>query len=370
MQIDKLAAPGVRDLVPYKPGKPTSELERELGITDITKLASNENPLGPGQRAKRAIAANLEQLGFYPDGGSYELTQALARKHAVEANWITCGNGSNDVLVMLAESFLTPNDSVVMSQFSFAVYYLATQAVGARAIVVPANSPEHDMPYGHDLDGLRTAIQENTKIVFIANPNNPTGTWVSGQALREFLEGVPGDVLVVIDQAYVEYATAPDYVDVATWVKEFPNLVVTHTFSKIHGLAALRSGYSISRPDVADYLNRVRQPFNVNTLAQAASLAALDDEEHVERSRAVNAEGIAMLSELCDEMGLSYAPSMCNFLLVDFGKPAQPVFDELLKLGVIVRPVDNYGLPNHLRISTGTLKQNQVLIEALRRILS
>ena len=370
MQIDKLVAPGVRHLVPYKPGKPMSELERELGIKDITKLASNENPLGPGQLARQAIAGHLDQLGFYPDGGSYELTQALAQKHDVDPDWITCGNGSNDVLVMLAESFLTPNDSVVMSQYSFAVYYLATQAAGAHAIVVPANSPEHVMPYGHDLDGLKGAIEDNTKIVFIANPNNPTGTWISGEALRGFLAGVPADVLVVIDQAYVEYATASDYVDVASWVKEFPNLVVTHTFSKIHGLAALRSGYSISQPEVADYLNRVRQPFNVNTIAQAASLAALDDHKHVQRSREVNAEGIAILSELCDEMGLSYAPSMCNFLLVDFARPAQPVFDGLLKLGIIVRPVDNYGLPNHLRISTGTPEQNRVLIRGLRQVLN
>ena len=369
MNIDKLAAPSVQNLVPYKPGKPIPELQRELGISDITKLASNENPLGPGARARAAIRANLDELGFYPDGGAYELTQALAQKHGVDANWITCGNGSNDVLVMLAEAFLTANDAAVMSQYSFAVYYLATQAVGAKSIVVPANATDHEMPYGHDLDAMAAAVDDNTKIVFIANPNNPTGTWLSQTSLRQFLSSVPNDVLVVIDQAYVEYASASEYGDVGDWVKEFPNLLVTYTFSKIHGLAALRCGYSVSRPEVADYLNRVRQPFNVNTIAQAASVAALEDDAHINESRELNAAGLASLRNTCDELGLKYAPSLCNFLLVDFGRPALAIYEALLKQGVIVRPVDNYGLPNHLRISTGTEPQNRALLAALHHVL-
>ncbi len=369
MNVAKLAAPGVQHLVPYKPGKPIQELQRELGIDNITKLASNENPLGPGELAKKAIANNLHELGFYPDGGAFELTQALASKHHVDSDWVTCGNGSNDVLVMLAEAFLTPNDAAVMSQYAFAVYHIATQAVGATSIIVPANGPDHDMPYGHDLKAMGEAVDDNTKIVFIANPNNPTGTWLSESSLRDFVSKLPSEVLIVIDQAYVDYGSAPDYGDVGSWVKEFPNLLVTYTFSKIHGLAALRSGYSISHPGVADYLNRVRQPFNVNTVAQVASLAALEDHTHVQRSRDLNAAGLNSLRAICDELDLQYAPTQCNFLLVDCGRPAQPLFDALLKLGIIVRPVDNYGLPNHLRISTGTESQNDALLGALRRVL-
>src|ERR1044072_3967852 len=286
MTIDpaKLAPEGVRTLAPYIPGKPLEELEREYGIRDSIKLASNENPFGPGQRALDAIARASREIGLYPDGSGFKLKQALASKHGCGTDCITLGNGSNDVLVLIAEAFLSPQTEAVYSQYTFAVYPIAVQATGATARVAPANPAGHAMPLGHDLAGMAKLINEQTRLVFIANPNNPTGTWVSTDALKRFIAAVPEQTLVVVDEAYIEYVSEPDFPDASRWLGEFPNLVVTRTFSKAYGLAGLRVGYALSHPAVAGIVNRVRQPFNVNSIALAASLAALADSEHLQRS--------------------------------------------------------------------------------------
>ena len=363
------AVPGVQRLHPYIPGKPVSELEREYGVTNIIKLASNENPVGPGALARKAMQDALNEVEFYPDGGCFDLKTALAKRHAMDPDCITVGNGSNDVLVLLAEAFLTPDLEAIYSQYSFAVYALAVQAVGATARVTPANAPDHAMPLGHDLDAMAAQINTKTRLIFVANPNNPTGTVLGAGPLRSFIERVPETALVVIDEAYFEYVSCRDYPDTSRWLVDFPNLVVTRTFSKVFGLAGLRVGYSLSRPEIAEILNRVRQPFNVNSIAQVAAIAALDDSAHLEESISVNAQGLVELAAACDRLGLRYVPSVCNFLLVNMGRPAMPVYEELLRRSLIVRPVGNYGLPNHLRISIGLKDQNRRLIDALEEVL-
>ncbi len=365
-----LATEGVRGLTPYEPGKPVEALERELGITDSVKLASNENPLGPSPAAVAAMQGALESVARYPDGHGFALKQTLSAHLGVAADCITLGNGSNDVLDLVARVFLGPGRSAVFSQYAFAVYPIATQAVGARARVAPALSPDHpEQPYGHDLEALRAAVAEDTRVVFIANPNNPTGTWLDRDGLRAFLASLPPEVICVVDEAYAEYVEAPEYPDATRWLATFPNLIVTRTFSKIHGLAGLRVGYGLSHPDVAGLLNRVRQPFNVNGLGQAAAVAALADEAHVLHSRALNQAGLAQLEEGLWGLDLKWIPSVGNFLTVDLGRPAGPVYRALLRHGVIVRPVANYGLPNHLRVTVGTEAQNARFLEALALVL-
>jgi histidinol-phosphate aminotransferase len=365
-----LAVAGIQGLQPYQPGKPVSELERELGISDIVKLASNENPLGPGDAVHRAIAAVLPELARYPDANGFELKAALAARHGLPPECITLGNGSNDVLVLLAESFLSPGLEAVYSRHAFAVYALAVQATGAAHRVaepLPASHP--DQPLGHDLDAMAALIGPRTRMVFIANPNNPTGTWVDAPALERFLDGVPSHVIAVVDEAYFEYVDAPGYPDASQWLGRYPNLVVTRTFSKAYGLAGLRIGYGLSDPGVADVLNRLRQPFNTSLVAQVAALAALRDEEHLARAVDLNRRELARVSAACRQLGLGVIPSVGNFILVDMGVPAAPLFDALLQRGVIVRPVGNYGLPQHLRISIGTEAENERLIRALAEVL-
>ena len=361
-----LAAPGVRTLQPYQPGKPESELRREYGLSDIVKLASNENPLGPSPKALAAVREALPDLARYPDGNGFALKTALSAKLGVPMAALTLGNGSNDVLELAARAFLTPEHEAVFSEHAFAVYPIATQAVGATARVANANPPGHAMPYGHDLAAIRASISDRTRVVFVANPNNPTGTWLKTAELEGFLEAVPESVIVVVDEAYFEYVEAEmDCPNALRWLDRFPNLIVTRTFSKAYGLAGLRVGYAVSQPQVADLLNRVREPFNVNSLALAAATAALDDLAHLERSRAVNRAGMNRLQEFCRRQGLAWLPSAGNFLCVDVGRPGREVFLELLKRGVIARPVDNYGLPRFLRISIGTEAENARLIETL-----
>jgi histidinol-phosphate aminotransferase len=371
MTIDpaKLAPEGVRTLAPYIPGKPLEELEREYGIRDSIKLASNENPFGPGQRALEAIARTAREIGLYPDGSGFKLKQALARKHGCNTNCITLGNGSNDVLVLIAEAFLSSQSEAVYSQYTFAVYPIAVQATGATARIAPANPAGHAMPLGHDLAAMAQLINERTRVVFVANPNNPTGTWVSADALRRCVAAVPEQTLVVVDEAYIEYVSAPDFPDASRWLAEFPNLIVTRTFSKVYGLAGLRVGYALSHPSVADMLNRVRQPFNVNTIALAAALAALDDAEHLQRSVETNRAGMAQLQAGFDALGVRHLPSAGNFVMIDCGRPAPAVYEAMLRQGVIVRPVGNYGLPNHLRITIGTREQNERMLAALKKAL-
>ena len=371
MTIDpaKLAPEGVRTLAPYIPGKPLEELEREYGIRDSIKLASNENPFGPGQQALEAIARTAREIGLYPDGSGFKLKQALAKKHGCNTNCITLGNGSNDVLVLIAEAFLSPQSEAVYSQYTFAVYPIAVQATGATARIAPANPAGHAMPLGHDLAAMAKLVNERTRLVFVANPNNPTGTWVSGDALRSFIAGVPEQTLVVVDEAYIEYVSTSDFPDASRWLAEFSNLIVTRTFSKVYGLAGLRIGYALSHPSVADMINRVRQPFNVNSIALAASLAALDDSEHLRKSVETNRAGMAQLRAGFDALGVRHLPSAGNFVMIDCGRPAAAVYEAMLRQGVIVRPVGNYQLPNHLRITIGTREQNERMLAALKQAL-
>ena len=370
IDFSKLAQAGVRDLKPYVPGKPVSELQRELGLEHIVKLASNENPLGPSKVVQAAVAGALEEQARYPDASGYELKDLLAEKHNVSPSQITLGNGSNDVLVFLAQVFLSPETNCVFSQYAFAVYPIATQSVGATAKIAAANSPEHPQPLGHDLNALSELIDENTRLVFIANPNNPTGTWVNSGDLEKFVANVPDTCLVVVDEAYTEYVTTQDVPDTSQWLSKYPNLVVTKTFSKAYGLAGFRVGYALSHPDVADLLNRIRPPFNVNSLALLAAQTALGDSAYLEESVKLNEAGRAYLESELTTMGLGVIPSATNFLLVDMQQEASCLNQALLEAGVIVRPVGNYGLPNHLRISIGLAEENEFFIKALKKILN
>ena len=365
-----LAAPGVRTLQAYQPGKPESELRREYGLTDIVKLASNENPLGPSPKALVAVREALSGLARYPDGNGFELKTALSARLNTPMATLTLGNGSNDVLELAARAFLTPAHEAIFSQHAFAVYPIVTQAIGATARIAKANPPDHPMPYGHNPAAILDLINDRTRIGFIANPNNPTGTWLTTAELESLLAAVPESVIVVVDEAYGEYVeAAADCPNALPWLDRFPNLIITRTFSKAYGLAGLRVGYAVSHPQVADLLNRVRQPFNANSLALVAATAALDDHDYLERSRTLNRAGMRQLQDACRTLGLTWLPSVGNFLCVNVGRPGREVFVELLKRGVIVRPVDNYGLPDFLRISIGSQAENARLIEALGAVL-
>lgn len=362
MACDVQVLANIKAMQPYQPGKPIEELERELGISNIIKLASNENPLGPAESVLEAVTAAAKELTRYPDGNGFTLKSALAAHYAIEANQITLGNGSNDVLELIARTVVSPADEVIFSQYAFAVYSLVTQAIGARAIIAPAKD------YGHDLDAMSVRVTDNTRLIFIANPNNPTGSCLEQADIKAFLERIPDSVVVVLDEAYVEY-NQPDTNSI-DWLAEHPNLVITRTFSKAYGLASLRVGYSLSHPDMADMLNRIRQPFNVNSLALAAAKAALADQDYIARSQISNRVGMQQLITGLAELGLNVIPSSANFVTVDVKTAGQKVFQQLLQQGVITRPVDNYGLPQHLRISIGTEQENQRCLEALATIVT
>jgi histidinol-phosphate aminotransferase len=351
----------VRSIAPYQPGKPISELARELGLQEgtIVKLASNENPRGIGPRTRAAIERALGDIARYPDGNGFELKDALSRRYGVDAAQIVLGNGSNDVLELVSLAFLGPGRAAVYSQHAFAVYPLATQARGARAIALPARN------YGHDLDAMARAVDEETCVVWVANPNNPTGTLAAPGALEAFVRRIPERVIVVIDEAYNEYMPADQRADTVKWLKRHPNLVLTRTFSKAYGLAGLRVGYALAHPSVADVMNRVRQPFNVNSVALAAATAALEDMEFVAKSFAENLQGLRQLREGAQQLGLEFIPSYGNFLTIRVGK-AQEVYKRLLRRGVIVRPVGGgYQLPEHLRVTVGTAAENDKFLGAL-----
>jgi histidinol-phosphate aminotransferase len=361
MDLCELSPSYVRSIAPYQPGKPISELAREMGLDErtIVKLASNENPRGIGPRTRAAIDAALPDIARYPDGNGFELKQALARRYHVDMGAVVLGNGSNDVLELVALAFLGPGRAAVFSQHAFAVYPLATQARGARSIVVPAKN------YAHDLEAMAKAIDDETYVAWIANPNNPTGTFAPHRQVEAFLRRVPERVLVVLDEAYNEYLTPDLRFDTVKLIKRHPNLVVTRTFSKAYGLAGLRVGYALAHPSVADVMNRVRQPFNVNSIALAAARAALDDMEFVARSYAENLQGMRQLEEGAKKLGLDYIPSHGNFLTIRVGKAAE-VYKKLLKRGVIVRPVGGgYQLPEHLRVTIGTAQENERFLGAL-----
>ena len=358
-EISSLVTPGVRGLQPYIPGKPIEELERDYGVKNAIKLASNENPLGPSPKALAAAQIALKEIARYPDGGGFALKRALAAKLGVQASQITLGNGSNDILEFVTRSFVSAQDEVIFSQHAFAVYPIVTQAVGAHAVEVRARN------WGHDLTAMRAAITSRTRLVFIANPNNPTGTWLRNTELREFLDEVPAKVIVVLDEAYFEYVEEGDYPNTIEWLAHYPNLVCARTFSKIYGLAGLRVGYGVSSAAIAEVLNRVRQPFNVNSIAQLAAVAALADVEHVQKTLRLNSDGMRQLVNGFKELNLSFIPSVGNFVCVEVGE-ALAIYEGLLRAGVIVRPVANYGMPRYLRVTVGLPQENQRFLEALK----
>ena len=359
-ELSALAPEYVRSIAPYQPGKPISELVRELGLDEasVVKLASNENPLGIGPRTRAAIERALGEICRYPDGNGFELKAALSARFSLDMNAIVLGNGSNDILELVSLAFLGPECSAVLSQHAFAVYPLATQARGARAIVVPAKQ------FGHDLPAMARAVEADTHVLWIANPNNPTGTFCPAQEVEALLQAVPSRVLVVLDEAYNEYLPLEAKYDSIKWLKRYPNLVLVRTFSKAYGLAGLRVGYGLMHAALADIMNRVRQPFNVNSLALTAATAALDDMEFVARSYAENLKGLRQLGEGVAALGLDAIPSFGNFLTVRVGKAAE-LYKRLLKRAVIVRPVAGYGLPEHLRVSVGTADENARFLAAL-----
>ncbi len=360
----------VRDLVPewiqrlaaYPPGMPLEELEREYGITGSIKLASNENPFGPSPRALAALAGALGSLHRYPDGSGFYLRRALAERIGVAADAIILGNGSNDIIELAARAFLQPGDEAVMADQAFVIYQMVVQATGATPRAVPLRN------YTHDLEAIARAISPATRLVFLANPNNPTGTIYTRDEWEDFLAAVPPHVLVLADDAYADYVEDPDYPDSLAYQRRGRLLLTLRTFSKIYGLAGLRVGYGVGPLEVIAVLNKIRQPFNVNSLAQVAALAALDDGEHVARTRANNREGLAYLRAACERLGRPYVPSWANFLLIDVGDAAR-VYDALLRRGVIVRPMDVYGLPRHLRVTVGTPAENERLVASLAAVL-
>ncbi len=362
------AAAGVAALSPYNPGKPLEELEREYGVTNAIKLASNENPLGPSPKALAVLGQHLAGIARYPDDSGFKLKALLADKHAVRSNQVILGSGSSNVLELVVRTFCEPGDEVVYSEHAFAMYPIITRAVGANGVAVPSRD------WGHDLDAMARAVSARCKVVFIANPNNPTGTWVEAPALRRFMDAVPDNVLVVMDEAYFEFADfsagqSIDYPDTSKWLGDYPNLIVTRTFSKAYGLAGLRVGYGICHSQVTDLLNRVRAPFNVNSLGLAAATAALGDPDHIGKTQQVNHDGMRQLAAGMRHMGLTTIPSLANFLCVHLPDTAMTTYDQLLRTGVIVRPRPSAGMEQFLRISVGTAEENGRFLLALQRIL-
>jgi len=363
-----IAVPAISALNPYQPGKPVDELERELGISNIVKLASNENPLGLSRCAKEAIQRELRDGARYPDGNGFALKQSLvdyfcARSQRIKMSQITLGNGSNDVLDVITRAYATSGSEVIYSEYAFAVYAISCQAVGATAVVTPAKG------WGHDLDKMLESITDRTSLIFIANPNNPTGTALSNDEVQGFLKRVPKRVIVVLDEAYCEYIDEPDFPDGVSLLDRYPNVIVTRTFSKAWGLASLRVGYAISNEVIANILNRVRHPFNVNSFGLAAASAVLGDSDYLEQGRLVNAAGMRQVEAGLTRLGLSYIPSLGNFISFDVARDAGEVFRCLLSEGVIVRPLANYSMPRHLRVSIGLQEENDRFLSALSKIL-
>ncbi len=360
--LTQLAPAYIKSIAPYVPGKPISELERELGLQRIIKLASNENPLGASPKAIEAVKRAVGELFLYPDGNGFELKLALTRQFPIEPHQIILGNGSNDVLELAARAFLGPGTSAVYSRHAFAVYPLVTQATGALGIEVPA------VNFGHDLEAMLSAIRPDTRLLFLANPNNPTGTFISGDRILNFLEKVPEHVLTVLDEAYTEYLASDDQYDAVNWLSDHPNLLICRTFSKAYGLAGLRVGYGFAHSEIINLLNRVRQPFNVNALGLVAATAALEDIEFLEKTRQVNRMGMAQLEAGFSQLGLPSIPSKGNFISVRVGD-AQALYGKLLAKGVIVRPVANYQLPEYLRVTVGLSDDNRFFLDALRTLI-
>lgn len=355
--------PHIEDLIPYVPGKPVEELERELGVTGAVKIASNENPLGPSPLALQAMEKALQETHRYPDGDSFYLRHKLSEKIGVKEETLIFGNGSNDVLDIAARTFMYSGDEAIMGEYGFIVYPLATQAAGAKSVISP-------MPdYKHDLRDMHSRITGKTKIVFIANPNNPTGTMVKRDEVEWFIDNVPEDILVVFDEAYFEYVEDTEYPDTLEYHGSEKSILTIRTFSKIYGLAGIRLGYGVGNEKIVSQMQRVRHPFNVSSIAQAAGVAALDDEEHIARSKEINREGFKYLCSELGKLGIKSEPSYTNFILIDLESDPMPVYNSLLKEGVIVRPVAGYGLKTHLRVTVGLMDENVRFIEALKKVL-
>lgn len=358
-KIQEIVPAHILNINPYVPGKPIEELERELGITGCVKLASNENPLGPSHLALVAIEKAAASIHRYPDGNAFFLKQVLAERLYLDPSWLVMGNGSNEVIEIIARTFLAPGESAIMADPSFVVYLNVVQAMGGNMRMIPLKEGRHD------LRRMAEAITDTTKIIFIANPNNPTGTMNTAEEMADFMEMAPEDVVVVVDEAYYEYVTREDYPDSLVYVREGRNVIVLRTFSKIYGLAGLRIGYGVARPELVDAMNRVRQPFNTNAVAQAAALAALGDDDHVRRSIHTNDEGKVLLYQLMDEIGIRYWPTETNFVWLDLGRDARQVYDALLRKGIITRPMG----PTNLRVSIGLPEENQRFAEAFREVM-
>ena len=363
MQYINIANQGVKSLSPYQAGKPIEDLERELGISNIIKLASNENPFGFPESAKRAINAQLNQLTRYPDANGFELKQTIAQKFGVQPNQITLGNGSNDLLELFAHTFASEHDEIIYSQYAFIVYPLVTKAINAVAKEIPAKN------WGHDLNGFLAALSDKTKLIYIANPNNPTGNFLTEQEIDAFLAQIPATVIVVLDEAYTEFTQKEERIDSFSLLKKYPNLIVSRSLSKAYGLAGLRIGYAVSNPEIADLLNRVRQPFNCNALALTAAVAVMNDDHFVEKVAENNRSEMIRYETFCQKHNLEYIPSKGNFITINFKQPAAPIYDALLHEGVIVRPIAGYGMPNHLRISIGLPEENDRFFTALSKVL-
>lgn len=360
-----LAPSYISSIAPYQPGKPISELAREMGLEEssIVKLASNENPLGISPVAHEAIQAVMDDISRYPDGNSFALRDTVCRKFSLSSEQLVFGNGSNDILELAARAFLVPDSEAIYSQHAFAVYALVTQAVGAKGIVTPAKD------FAHDLEAMLAAITTRTRLIFIANPNNPTGTLVGKDALRSFLQQVPSRVLVVLDEAYDEYLPEAHKSESVQWLADFDNLIISRTFSKAYGLAGLRIGYGMANAAISDIMNRVRQPFNVNSMAQAAAVASLLDEAFVARSYALNQAGMKQITQAFERLGLEFIPSYGNFVSFRMNN-ASDVYQRLLRKGVIVRPIANYGMPDYLRVSIGLFEENARFLQVLEEILN
>lgn len=363
INYSEIANPSIRNLTPYQPGKPIEEVQRELGLTDVIKLASNENPLGPSPKALAAAQEALTRIHLYPDGGSYELKQALAKYLAVNSQQLTIGNGSENILEIIVKAYLNANNAAIATQYAFATIPLLIKAAGAKLITIPT------VEWQHNIDATIAAITPETRIIFVVNPNNPTGTYTTKNDFNKLLNAVSQDILIVSDEAYSEYINQDDYPDTLKLLPKHPNLIISRTFSKIFGLAGLRIGYAISSPEIADILNRARLPFNSNLVGTAAACAALQDKDYIAKSISLNSQGRKQLEAGLKQLNITYIPSLANFITINIQQDAKIIYEKLLQKGVIVRPLNAYGLPTHLRVTIGTHEQNERFLKTLREII-
>jgi histidinol-phosphate aminotransferase len=353
----------ILDIEPYIPGKPIEEVERELGLKNIVKLASNENPWGPSPKAVSAILNRVDNIHLYPDGSAYELIQVLSEQLSFSKENIILGNGSDELIRMIAETFLYPEDEVIIPEPTFSAYEFATKLMGGKIVKVPTED------YKLNLNGMLEKINKKTKLIFICNPNNPTGKIVSKEELEDFLNNIPEQIVVILDEAYNEYVESSDYKSGLEYLRHRKNLIVLRTFSKIYGLAGLRVGYGIADKQLIDLINRVREPFNVNLLAQVAAVASLRDKDYLNKCKQLNSLNKQMLYSNLKHLSLDYVPTEANFILIDLKRDAQVIYKEMLKKGVIIRPCTSFGLPNHIRVTIGKEEENLIFINALAQVL-